>query len=123
MASAAEHEQRRGAEADVPAVDAAPRKPQTSGPATAPKLIAVLKMANPRVRRASSSARIDAADLRRDIALEQPEPMISSEQCEQEALVEGHGEMAAAHPQRAEHDGVALSDPAVGDQPPSTGVK
>ena len=41
--------------------------------------------------------------------------MISSSSASQEALVEGHGDMAAAHRQGAEDDGGALADPAVGD--------
>jgi hypothetical protein len=74
-------------------------------------LIAVEKITKPRVRRASS------ADLSGDIALEQAGPEDQQEKRKKEALVERHCDMAAGHRHRAEHDCVALADPAVGDPP------
>ena len=110
-----EHETSRDAEAEVPAVDLR-EQPREQRPddgtevdrhaedreaARAPRLVV---------------ARVEGTDLGRDIALEESRADHEQQQGEQERLLERHRQVPAGHRQRADHDGVALPDPAVGDQ-------
>ena len=61
--------------------------------------------------------RIQRTDLRGDIALEQTGARDQQRQGEQERLIESHGDVARRHRDRAQHHGIALPDPAIGDQP------
>ncbi len=53
-------------------------RPQTMGPSTAPKLIPVLKIAKPRVRRASSSRGYSAPTCAEMLPFRKPDPTTSS---------------------------------------------
>ena len=65
--------------------------------------------------------RIEFADLRRNVAPHEPGPEDQQQQGQQEGLVEGHGEMAAGHQQRAEDHPPSPPEPSVADEPAEHG--
>ena len=112
---AREHEHRGDAEAEVPAVDLREQAAEQRSDDRA-EVDAVLKIAKPRVRRASSSRGYSAPTCAEMLPFRNPEPSTSSSRASRNDWSNAIARWPAAHRQRADHDGVALADPAVGDQ-------
>jgi hypothetical protein len=82
---------------------------------TAPMLIAVEKMTKTASPPRFVLRRIKGPHLCRNISLQKTRADDEQKKSEEEGLVKSHGDMTGTHREGADHDGVALSDPTIGD--------